>query len=117
MTYLWQEERGQKYYRVQTNDKVIAEKLRRRKGFTPAGTVVTNRDIWIFDCEFSRPDIAKKTLSSVTGCLPQIDSEGIITYDPAYILPKVKNSRPRAQIDQEPTLFGSEMGLLKDAHY
>lgn len=108
MTYLWQLERGQNSYRVQTDDKVIANKLRRRKGFTPSGTVITNRDEWIFNCEFSRPDIAKKTLLSVTGCLPQIDSEGMISYDPSYVSAKGKNSPPSQQIDSEPTLFGNE---------
>jgi hypothetical protein len=112
MTYCWQEERGQKYYRVQTDDKAIAGKLRRRKGFTPSGTVITNRDEWIFNCKFSRPDIAKKTLSSVTCCLPQIDSEGIISYDPSYVSAKEKNFRPSKQIDAEPTLFGSEKESL-----
>ena len=33
LTYLWQEESGKKYYRVQTDDKDIAKKLFRRNGF------------------------------------------------------------------------------------
>lgn len=112
MTYCWQEERGQKIYRVQTDDKVIANKLRRRKGFTPSGTVITNRELWMFKVKFSRPDIAKKTLASVTGCTPQIDSEGMVSYEPSYVSTKGKNSRPSKQIDSEPTLFGSEKESL-----
>lgn len=80
MTYLWQEERGLKYYRVQTDEKAIADKLRRRNGFRLVAWAI-NRNLWIFLKEFSRPDIAKKTVQSVTAKKPKIDSEGVIFYD------------------------------------
>ncbi len=80
MTYLWQEEKGQKYYRVQTDEKSIADKLKRRKGFKLTAWS-TNRNLWIFLTEFSRPDIARKTIQSLTGKKPKIDSEGVIFYD------------------------------------
>ncbi len=80
MTYLWQEERGQKYYRVQTDEKSIADKLKRRNGFKLTAKAL-NTNLWIFISEFSRPDLAKQTIKSVTGNKPKIDSEGVIFYD------------------------------------
>lgn len=80
MTYLWQEERGRKFYKVQTNEKSIADKLKRRKGSRLSASAI-NKNLWIYDCEFTRPDIAKKTLKSVTGKNPKIDSQGVIYYE------------------------------------
>ncbi|MHB8580972.1 MAG: hypothetical protein ACYDA4_14105 [Ignavibacteriaceae bacterium] len=80
MTYLWQEEKGKKYYKVQTDDKDVAKKMKRRSGFHLCGYAV-NAGLWIFSCEFSRPDIAKKTLKSITGKKVKIDSEGEIFYE------------------------------------
>lgn len=79
MTYLWQLERGSNTYKVQTDSKEIADKLKRRNGFQISAISITN-PLWIFSCEFSRPDIAKKTISSVTKQKPKIDSEGVICY-------------------------------------
>lgn len=80
MTYLWQEERGKKFYRVQTNEKSIADKLKRRNKFYLTA-VAMNVSLWIYGCEFTRPDIAKKTLKSVTGKNAKIDSEGVFIYE------------------------------------
>jgi len=79
MTYLWQEERGKKFYRVQTDEKSIAHKLKRRNKFH-LSAFAWNVNMWIYSCEFSRPDIAKKTLKSITGKNAEIDSEGIFSY-------------------------------------
>ena len=87
MTYLWQEERGKKYYKVQTDDKDVAMKMKRRNGFRLCGYAVNanlpteQAGLWIFSCEFSRPDIAKKTLKSITGKNGKIDSEGEFVYE------------------------------------
>ena len=93
MTYLWQEERGKKYYKVQTDDKDVAMKMKRRNGFRLCGYAVNaapangvngasgTTSVWIFSCEFSRPDIAKKTLKSITGKNGKIDSEGEFVYE------------------------------------
>lgn len=78
-TYLWQLERGSNTYRVQTDIKEIADKLKRRQGFRISAISVTN-PLWVFSCEFSRPDIAEKTIKSVTDKNPKIDSEGVISY-------------------------------------
>jgi hypothetical protein len=80
MTYLWQEERGKNFYRVQTDEKLIANKLKRRKGFN-LSVFSVNDNLWIFSCLFSRPDIAKKVLKNVTGKDARIDSDGVVLYD------------------------------------
>jgi hypothetical protein len=80
MTYLWQEERGLKFYKVQTDEKEIADKLKRRMGFKLCA-VSMNKNLWIFNCQFTRPDIAKKTIKSVTNKKVKNDSEGIFFYD------------------------------------
>ena len=85
MTYLWQEERGKKYYRVQTDDKAIAMKLKRRDGFHLCGYAVNaapanGTRLWIFTCQFKRPDIAKDTIKSITGKKAKIDSEGCFVF-------------------------------------
>lgn len=79
MTYLWQLERGENLYKVQTNSKEIADKLKRRQGFQLSAISLTT-PLWIFSCEFSRPDIAKKVIGSVTKEKPKIDSEGCIFF-------------------------------------
>lgn len=79
MTYLFQEERGKNFYRIQTDEKNIAQILKRRNSFHISG-IGFNVGLWIFTCEFSRPDIAKKTLKSITGKKAKIDLEGVISY-------------------------------------
>lgn len=76
MTYLWQEESRNRFYKVQTDDVEIYRILKRRNNFKLTG-VGWNCDLWIFNCEFSRPDIAKKILKSVTGKNVNIDLEGV----------------------------------------
>ncbi len=80
MTYLWQEERGKIFYKVQTDERLIAKKMRRRNGFHLCGQAL-NANLWIFSCKFSRPDIAKKTLKSITGKKVKIDFEGTFVYE------------------------------------
>jgi len=79
MTYLWQEERGKMFYKIQTNEKWIAQKLKRRNKFHLC-SIGWNKKLWVYSCEFSRPDIAKRTLKSVTGKNVKIDSEGVFFY-------------------------------------
>lgn len=80
MTYLWQEARGSKFYFVQTDNREISRKINRRKGFMLSANAV-NKNLWIYSCKFTRPDIAKKVVSSITCKTPIIDSEGLISYD------------------------------------
>ena len=79
LTYLWQEEYGERYYRVQTDDKDVAKKLYRRNGFRLCGYGM-NVSLWIFCCEFSRRDIARKAIESVTGENGKIDAEGMFVF-------------------------------------
>ena len=107
MTYLWQEERGFKYYRVQTDQELIADKLKRRKRFQLA-MYATNANLWVFTCTFARPDIAKKTLKSVTRQNPQIDSEGLIFYKQSNGMDVENIEAHKRKKHLKPTLSGSE---------
>ncbi len=80
MTYLWQEERGKKFYKVQTDEREIAKKMKRRNGFHLCGFAV-NASLWIFSCEFTRPDKAKQVLKSITGKSAKINSEGVFYFE------------------------------------
>jgi|GEM_PF-2443800 len=80
MTYLWQLMRGENFYKVQTDSKEIADKLKRRNRFNISGVSITN-PLWIFSCEFSRGDIARKVITNLTGVKGKIDSEGCIFYE------------------------------------
>lgn len=80
MTYLWQEERGKRFYKVQTDDRNAANKMKRRNGFHLCAVAV-NENFWIFSCEFARPDIARKTLKSIMGKKEKLDSEGMFVYE------------------------------------
>ena len=88
LTYLWQEEYGEKYYRVQTDNKDVAKKLYRRNGFRLCG-FGTNVNLWIFCCEFSRRDIAKKAIESVTGDKGKIDTEGMFVFENGKLLKNI----------------------------
>ena len=88
MTFMWQEERGKKYYRFQTDEIEITNKMKRRKKFTLVGWSV-NCELWIFQSTFSRPDIARNAFKSITGRIAEYDdreeiffSEGILSSPP-----------------------------------
>ena len=72
MTYMWQEERGKKYYRFQTDEREVANKLKRRNKFEIVGWGV-NCELWIFQAIFSRPDIARNAFQSITGRKAEYD--------------------------------------------
>ena len=79
MTAQWQEFRGSKEYRFQTDEKEIYVKVKRRNGYRCIGSSMTSNPSWLFKCSHSRPDIAKKTFKSIVGLGEvKIDSEGII---------------------------------------
>ncbi len=79
MTYLWQEEKAKPYFRLQTDEKKIADKLKRRQGFRIAAISVTN-PLWIFACRFNRKDGAIKTITNLTGHKPKIEQDGVISF-------------------------------------
>ena len=66
MTYLWREEIRKPYYRFQTDEIKIADKMKRRKKFELIGNGL-NCSLWIFKSKFSRFDMARNTLKSLTG--------------------------------------------------
>jgi hypothetical protein len=65
MTVMWQMGRGSKEYRIQTEQWEIAENLKRRKSYKLVGYGF-NCNIWIFQKNFSRPDIARKAFENIT---------------------------------------------------
>ena len=81
-TYMWQEQKGQPYYRIQTNDHRVAKKLKNRaRGHTwkdgekvttgnPQGVVQVsfspNNPLWIFQLRYSSPKTAQRGLSRIT---------------------------------------------------
>lgn len=81
MTSYWREEKGKPYYRVQTDEKEIKNKLQKRKGFKLCVSPLSPKGFWVFICRFSRPDIAKKTIQSVTQKKAKIDSEGVFSFE------------------------------------
>lgn len=74
MNYFWQEERGKPYYRFQTDDKIIADKMKRREKFKLVGRGF-NCPLWIFQAIFTRPDIARKAFQTLTGSKAVLDKE------------------------------------------
>ena len=66
MNYMWKEERGKNFYRFQTDDKLLADKMKRRKKFKLVGWGV-NCPLWIYQALFTRPDIARKAFKTITG--------------------------------------------------
>ena len=71
--------RGSKEYRFQTDEKDIADKMKRRNKFILVGSGM-NTQLWIFATTFKRPDIAKKVFETLTGEKSNFDSEDEIFY-------------------------------------
>lgn len=66
MTYLWQEERKKPFYRFQTDEPETARKMKRAKSYKEIAKI-ENPKQWLFIREFARPDLAKRTLKTLTG--------------------------------------------------
>lgn len=66
MTYLWQEERGKMIFRIQTDEAVVAEKMRRRKRFSITGYGINCR-LWIYKASFYSAQKARGALRQLTG--------------------------------------------------
>jgi len=68
-TYLWREcptMRGDKVYRIQTNDPKIHRKMSKRNKFTLVLYGI-NKNIWVYQTEFISLYKAKRTLGNLTG--------------------------------------------------
>ena len=65
-TCMWRELKGEITYRFQTDEKDIATKMKRRQKFDLVSWAV-NYPRWIYTAGFSRPDLARAALKSLTG--------------------------------------------------
>ena len=65
MTCMWQEERGSKYFKFQTDNPEIAKRMRQRKNFKLVSWGV-NCNHWIFQTKFYKPQNARRTLKALT---------------------------------------------------
>jgi hypothetical protein len=66
MFYMWQEERGKPYYRFQTDEKELADKMKRREKFKLVSKGL-NCYHWIYLATYTRPDLARKTFKALCG--------------------------------------------------
>ncbi|MGD1006040.1 MAG: hypothetical protein ABR980_02275 [Ignavibacteriaceae bacterium] len=77
MTYLWQPERGIMIFRFQTDERNVADKMKRRKYFKLIG-YSHNSNLWVFVAPFYSPQKARKSLERLTGRKAKKDSlEGV----------------------------------------
>jgi len=74
MTYLWQEEKRKPFWRIQTDEKGIYNKLKRRKSTTLAVWGL-NTNLCVFTMEFYSPKEAKTSLGRITGRKVNKDAE------------------------------------------
>ena len=88
---MWKEERGKPYYRFQTDDKEISNKMKRREKFKLISWGV-NCQHWIYLAEFSRPDIAKKVFKTIAGGKIDFDIREEIFYSESYQLNPEKSA-------------------------
>lgn len=65
-TYLWQETKRLPVYRIQTNDRMVARKLKKRNNVKLVLWGM-NSPIWVFQIKYSSPRRATIGLGSITG--------------------------------------------------
>lgn len=66
MLCMWREQKGKPFYQFQTDEKILADKMKRREKFKLVAKGY-NCNLWIYQGSFSRPDIAKKTFIALSG--------------------------------------------------
>ena len=81
-TYLWQEVRGSKWCRIQTNDPEIIRKLRKLRKRNSASLCIwcINDKMVVFKTQYYSPDKAKTSLQRLTGQKPKKDAENGVFY-------------------------------------
>lgn len=79
MIYMWQEERGKSFYRFQTDEREIRNRMKRREKFKLVADGV-NCSLWIYQATAARPDIARKMLKTLSGSKVNFDSKDDIFY-------------------------------------
>ena len=94
-TYLWQEVRGSKWYRIQTDDPKIIRKLRKRKSASLCVWCINDK-IVVFRTQYYSPDKAKLSLQRLTNQKPKKDAEnGVFYAETTPILDSKKNLKPQ----------------------
>lgn len=79
MTYMWQEERGKPFYRFQTDEREIHNRMKRREKFKLVADGA-NCNLWIYQATAARSDIARKMLKTLSGSKVNFDSKDDIFY-------------------------------------
>jgi hypothetical protein len=79
MTYMWQEQRGEMFFRFQTDEPIVAEKMRRRVKFKLTGQGMTCK-FWIYIAGFYSPQKARGALAQLTGRKVKKDSSEDMYY-------------------------------------
>jgi hypothetical protein len=79
MTYLWQEQRGEMIFRIQTDESAVAERMRRRKRFELTGSGMNCR-LWIYKASFYSAQKARGALRQLTGRKVKKDIEEGVLY-------------------------------------
>ena len=98
-TYLWQEVRGSKWYRIQTNDPAIIRKLRKRNSASLCIWCINDKMV-VFKTQYYSPDKAKTSLQRLTGQKPKKDAENGVFY--AETTPKFDSkNKPQTSKDKE----------------
>jgi len=88
---MWKMGRGSKQYRFQTDEKSIADKMKRRQKFRLVGLGI-NSSLWIFQSVFTRPDIAKKAFDSL------IEGKAIFDFEEEIYYSEGKLSSPENKV-------------------
>jgi len=87
MIEMWQEQRGEPYFKFQTKNREAANKMKRRNKFKLVAWGV-NCDLWIFLATYRRPDLARKALKTLAGNVVKFDKKEDIFYATIYLAKK-----------------------------
>tara|TARA_R110000751_G_scaffold92563_2_gene181120 strand:- start:41 stop:400 length:360 start_codon:yes stop_codon:yes gene_type:complete len=107
-SYLWQEESGKPYYRIQTNDYRIAQKMKKKMtGNNPQKVRQVlygiNVPVWVFQILYSSPRVAKKSFGRITTQKVQKHPDKTLrvsyTVPPRHLQSKVKALKPLKGVD------------------
>ena len=98
-TYLWQELRGKRWWRIQTDDPAIIRKLRKRNSASLCIWCINDKMV-VFRTQYYSPDKAKISLQRLTGQKPKKDAEnGVFYAETTPIL--TSNNKPQTLKDKE----------------
>ena len=107
-SYIWQEESVKPYYRIQTNDYRIAQKMKKKMtGGNPQKVRQVlygiNVPVWVFQILYSSPRVAKKSFGRITTQKVQKHPDKTLrvsyTVPPRHLQSKVKALKPLKGVD------------------